>query len=1121
MEVREVEEHAVETENESSKLKRKVTGVDDANGESSEINSNKKSRFDDDDSETVDLDLVNDEETVENNPENDVTVTEMDNTVSSTDETVVILDEESSEQNDMLAKSKSIEEDANTIASLLDISDVKDIVRRLKAVRKKPNRVEFVINHLLEMGDDVCEVVQTRSGGSVSPEKSAGKSSHKTSDQSSSTRSSDQRSNQKKHDLQKADTVQDMLADIEKLFRILKQKRPDLRFDHNTAYLLLESNLKKPDRVNIVVKSMLETDEQTQDDDTQPQVETSVIMNDEDRETSVGKMREGGEPTNKVNRIKKSSKEEMSVIINDEDMETSLGRVQQDAEPTNKGNRTETSEDNVEQGAANWSKNNSSSSPDCAIQSSSNDENDFDSTLFEDVEIVMKKMPNADANRVLALLESRKNDKNRIKSVIEVLIETSDSGDEVQIIASGQTSNDAPRVLDESVVNNDPLYKDMLKISRMFPNIGKNDIYALCETYHDRPNRVQIIMEELLDSERSDDSQEVRNKIPRLDTDSSAGKTPKKDPEKDSANGGKIQSSNQEGQSSSSAKPGSSSADGDNKAGEKNKPEISPLEELQQNVEDMMAVFPDCDPDYLYYMLEQRFKDPQRVLNLSAQMLETRNYPKLKERLEKEKRAANIRRIKKMEFKMDGFLQMFPDPITHFSDETRPVSDSYKEHGIAHLKNMFPGMHVAYIQEVYEKTHKNHFYPAFVQLENESTEAASPNVRRGSRRKSKKKFRQTPRTAEVQMPDVPDEYFYKELMFTRNVAKIKEFLENREEMKRKRLEQAREAGQLNECGCCFDDEVLFEDMLACPDGHLFCKECIRRSSEELIGQTKIKFPCLGGECKTEFSMVTLQQVLSSKMFSNLLRKIQEEEIRQADIPDLVTCPFCSFATIMPDESDKVLKCLNSECLKESCRLCKEPNHVPLRCEEVEKQGETNMRTFIEQRITEAMIRTCWKCKKRFFKTEGCNKMTCVCGASMCYVCKKPIKDYSHFGPSGCPQDTDVRKLHMEEMEKAGVLAKKKYEEEHPELAQKSLKYDPLKELKKAKKKGGANNPNPGGGGGGMFGGMWGMLGYGGGGYNDNDDDDSDDDSEDEYDEYGDGRYYDRYGNPRYVNKNTT
>lgn len=145
-------------------------------------------------------------------------------------------------------------------------------------------------------------------------------------------------------------------------------------------------------------------------------------------------------------------------------------------------------------------------------------------------------------------------------------------------------------------------------------------------------------------------------------------------------------------------------------------------------------------------------------------------------------------------------------------------------------------------------------------------------------------------------------------------------IKRKEEEKKQRLEAARQKNELLECGCCYDDELLPEDMMGCPDGHKFCKLCIRRSTEELIGQAKLQFPCLSADCKSEFHLRTLQEVLSSKMFSTLLRKIQEEEIKKADIPDLVCCPFCTFATIMPDENDKVFKCENPECMKESCRF---------------------------------------------------------------------------------------------------------------------------------------------------------------------------------------------------------
>ena len=87
-------------------------------------------------------------------------------------------------------------------------------------------------------------------------------------------------------------------------------------------------------------------------------------------------------------------------------------------------------------------------------------------------------------------------------------------------------------------------------------------------------------------------------------------------------------------------------------------------------------------------------------------------------------------------------------------------------------------------------------------------------------------------------------------------------------------------------------------------------------------------------------------------------------------------------------------------------MCQEPNHVPLRCNEVEKQDQEEERKKIEERLSEAMMRECWKCKVKYFKEEGCNKMTCPrpgCGAKMCYLCKAQVTDYTHFyGQGGAP-----------------------------------------------------------------------------------------------------------------------
>lgn len=157
---------------------------------------------------------------------------------------------------------------------------------------------------------------------------------------------------------------------------------------------------------------------------------------------------------------------------------------------------------------------------------------------------------------------------------------------------------------------------------------------------------------------------------------------------------------------------------------------------------------------------------------------------------------------------------------------------------------------------------------------------------------------------------------------------------------------------------------------------------------------KYEFTCCHSDCDAKFSKEVLESVLDKNVFEKLEKKITLSEIDKASLPNLESCPFCDYKVIIDNPYEKLFNCLDPDCMKVSCRKCKEPDHLPKDCEEAKK--DVDVRTWIENKINEAMIRTCHQCNKRFYKEEGCNMIHCKCGAKMCYVCREPITDYAHF-----------------------------------------------------------------------------------------------------------------------------
>ncbi|MCJ1291910.1 hypothetical protein MMC34_003459 [Xylographa carneopallida] len=81
------------------------------------------------------------------------------------------------------------------------------------------------------------------------------------------------------------------------------------------------------------------------------------------------------------------------------------------------------------------------------------------------------------------------------------------------------------------------------------------------------------------------------------------------------------------------------------------------------------------------------------------------------------------------------------------------------------------------------------------------------------------------------------------------------------------------------------------------------------------------------------------------------------------------------------------KCRSQSCLRTSCLQCHKAWQDPHVCHE---SATLSLRTTVEAARTAALKRTCPRCGLGFVKDSGCNKMVCVCGYTMCYICRQGL-----------------------------------------------------------------------------------------------------------------------------------
>ncbi|KAF1941222.1 hypothetical protein EJ02DRAFT_455299 [Clathrospora elynae] len=148
------------------------------------------------------------------------------------------------------------------------------------------------------------------------------------------------------------------------------------------------------------------------------------------------------------------------------------------------------------------------------------------------------------------------------------------------------------------------------------------------------------------------------------------------------------------------------------------------------------------------------------------------------------------------------------------------------------------------------------------------------------------------------------------------------------------------------------------------------------------------------------------------------------------------------------------QCLSPTCGRASCLSCSLPWHDPHTCFSSQL---TSLRLTLERATTDAVKRTCPQCNLGFVKSEGCNKLVCLCGYSMCYICRQGLKEegYQHFcghfrerPGMGCGECQKCDLYRVEDEDRVVKRAKEKAEKEWWEMQGAGAKEDLKKEVGK-------------------------------------------------------------------------
>ncbi|KAL6875993.1 hypothetical protein HDV57DRAFT_523103 [Trichoderma longibrachiatum] len=190
-----------------------------------------------------------------------------------------------------------------------------------------------------------------------------------------------------------------------------------------------------------------------------------------------------------------------------------------------------------------------------------------------------------------------------------------------------------------------------------------------------------------------------------------------------------------------------------------------------------------------------------------------------------------------------------------------------------------------------------------------------------------------------------------------------------------------------DCPACFCQP---EEPIRMTCGHIFCGACFVLCCEaetRASGDFQIRCPAgtgRGGLCGKAFSLTELQETLPSEVFEQVLKKSFESYVsrRPAELAHCATPDCDQVYRITPPDSEHpdIFTC--NKCLRSVCTICQNP-HPGEPCPGLARDANS----VLDKKTREQLgIKDCPRCSRMMEKSDGCDHMSCSCGAHVCWVC---------------------------------------------------------------------------------------------------------------------------------------